>query len=72
MPKFTIQYEAIERTIEHIDIEAETAEEAKRMVEEYEFDNGHGSLQSSLEWSVENVEVVEAEYESLRAVRDLT
>jgi hypothetical protein len=55
MPKFTIRYDLIERTVQEVEIEAESLEEAKRVVEEYEFDNSEAHEISSLEWSLDNV-----------------
>lgn len=55
MPKFTIRMEVTERTVQEIEIEAETAAEAVRLVEEYEFDNSEAHEVDSIEWSVDNV-----------------
>lgn len=55
MPKFTVRYDLTERTVQEIEIEADSFEEAKRVVEEYEFDNSDQREISSLEWSIDNV-----------------
>jgi hypothetical protein len=55
MPKFTIRYDLTERTVQEVEIEADSLEEAKRVVEEYEFDNSEAREVSSLEWSLDNV-----------------
>lgn len=55
MPVFVIQYVATERTLYEIDIEADSLEEAIRLVEEYEFDTSEAVEVSSFEWSIDNV-----------------
>ena len=46
---------------QEIDVEADSLEEAKRLVEEYEFDNSEAREVSSLEWSLDNVRTREEE-----------
>lgn len=58
MPKFRIRYDLTERTVQEVVIEADSAEEAKRVVEEYEFDNSGQNMVSSHEWSLDNVQVM--------------
>lgn len=55
MAVFTIRYDLTERTVQDIDIEADSLEEAKRLVEEYEFDNSEQREVTSYEWSLDNV-----------------
>lgn len=55
MPKFTIRYDLIERTLREIDIEANSLEEAKRIVEEYRIEFDDGREVESIEWSISNV-----------------
>jgi hypothetical protein len=52
---FTIEYDLTERTVQQIDIKADSLEDAKRLVEEYEFDNSEAREVNSLEWSLDNV-----------------
>lgn len=59
MPLYTIRYDATERTVEDVDIEAESLDEAKRIVREYEFDNGNASFVTSYEWSLSNIRTPE-------------
>lgn len=59
MPMFTIRYDLTERTVQDIDIEADSLEEAKRLVEEYEFDNSEQREVTSYEWSLDNVRTPE-------------
>lgn len=58
MPAFIIEYTKTERTRERITINAETAEEARELVEEYNFDNSESWEVDSLEWSVSDAEIV--------------
>lgn len=58
MPKFTIEHEVTERTVQRVVIEADTPEEALRLVEEYEFDNSESWEVDSIEWSLQNAKVV--------------
>ncbi len=58
MPKFTIEHEVTERTVQRVEIEADTPEEALRLVEEYEFNNSESWEVSSIEWSLQNAKVV--------------
>lgn len=58
MPKFTIEHEVTERTVQRVEIEADTPEEALRLVEEYEFDNSESWEVDSIEWSLQNAKVV--------------
>lgn len=55
MPKFTLRYDLTQRTVQEIDIEAESLDEAKRIVEEYEFDTSDQREITSLEWSLDSV-----------------
>lgn len=55
MPIFTIRYDLTERTVQDIDIEADSLEEAKRLVEQYEFDNALQREIAAHEWSLDNV-----------------
>ena len=57
MPEFVVHYTATEVTREEVIIEAETEEEAQRIVEEYEFDNSAACVVTSFECSIEDVEV---------------
>jgi len=59
MPKFTISMEVTERTVEEIEIEADTAAEALQMVEEYQFDNSNTRFVDSIEWSIQNAKLKE-------------
>ncbi|SKB63055.1 hypothetical protein [Sphingopyxis flava] len=59
MPVFTIRYDLTERTVQEVDIEADTLDEAKRIVEEYEFDNSDQREVTSYEWSLDNVRTKE-------------
>ena len=61
MPMFTIRYDLTQRTVQEIDVEADSLEEAKRLVEEYEFDNSESREVNSLEWSIDNVHEPEEE-----------
>lgn len=58
MPKFTVEHEVTERTVQRVVIEADTPEEALRLVEEYEFDNSESWEVDSIEWSLQNAKVV--------------
>lgn len=58
MPKFVIEHEVTERTVQRVEIEADTPEEALRLVEEYEFDNSESWEVDSIEWSLQNAKVV--------------
>lgn len=58
MAEYTIEYTKTERTRERITIEADSPEEALRVVEEYEFDNSESWETDSLEWSVSDAEIV--------------
>lgn len=55
MPKFALRYDLTERTVQEVEIEADNLDEAKRLVEEYEFDNSEGREVTSLEWLIDNV-----------------
>ena len=55
MATYTLRFDMTERTVQEIDIEANSLDEAKRLVREYEFDNGHAWQIDCLEWSVDNV-----------------
>ena len=55
MPFFTIEYVRTERTRRQALIEADTQEEAIRLVEEYESDDSEASEVDSLEWSISDV-----------------
>lgn len=59
MPLFTIRYDLTERTVQEIDVEADSLEEAKRLVGEYEFDNSDQREITSYEWSLDNVRTKE-------------
>ena len=59
MATFTIRYDLTERTVQEIEVEADTLEDAKRIVEEYEFDNSEQREVTSLEWSLDNVRTPE-------------
>ena len=54
---FSVSMTVTEVTIQNIGIEAETEEEARRIVEEYEFDNSQCVETDSLEWTVSAVVV---------------
>lgn len=58
MPKFFVDYTKTQVTRERVVIEAESQEEAVRLVEEYEFDNSEAWEIESIEWSIDNVEAV--------------
>jgi len=60
MAKFTIRYDLTERTVQEIDIEADSLEEAIRLIESYEFDNSDQYQVESLEWSIDNVRLHDA------------
>lgn len=55
MPTFTIRYDLTERTVQEVDINADSLEEAKDLVATYNFDNGHQREITSYEWSIDNV-----------------
>ena len=57
MPWFTVDYTCTERTRQRVYIEAESESEARRVAEEYEFDNSQAFQVDSLEWSVSDVSV---------------
>lgn len=54
---FSVSMTVTEVTIQNIAIEAETEEEARAIVEEYNFDNSECTQTDSLEWSVSAVVV---------------
>lgn len=61
MPAFTVEYTLTEKRLQRITIEAESAAEALRIIEEYDFDNS-GSWDvhnGSLEWSLTDARVVD-------------
>ena len=58
MPEFVVHYTATEVTREEVIIEAETEEEAQRVVEEYEFDNSASNSIASSKWEVSDAEVI--------------
>lgn len=58
MAHYTIEYTKTERVRERIIIEADSPEEALRVVEEYEFDNSNAWETDSLEWSLSDAEIV--------------
>lgn len=60
MPSFLIEYTKTERTRDRIVIEADNAAEAIRIVEKYENDNSEAYEVDSLEWSISDVDYVEA------------
>lgn len=55
MKTYWLTFEVTERYIQRVHIEAETEEEAKRIVSEYEFDNSEAWDVCSLEWSLDGV-----------------
>ena len=57
MKRFVVQYTATDITREEVIIEAESAEEAQRIVEEYEFDNSDSRQVECFEFSVSDVEL---------------
>lgn len=61
MPMFLLEYTKTEITREQIWIGADTAEEALKAVEEYEFDNSEAYETDSIRWEVSDVEIVESE-----------
>lgn len=61
MPKFTLRYDLTERTVQEIEVEAESLDEAKSIVEQYEFDNSDQREIESLEWSIDRVRSPEEE-----------
>lgn len=59
MAEYIIEYTKTERTRERIAIEADSPEEAMRVVEEYEFDNCDSWETDSIEWSISDAEIVD-------------
>ena len=58
MPQFTVEYTATEITRERTVVEADTPEEAVRLVEEYEHDNSSDTFVSSLSCEFSDAKVV--------------
>ena len=61
MAKYLIEYTRTEIVKERVVIEADSQEEAVRLVEEYEFDNSESYETDSLRWEVSDVEFVREE-----------
>jgi len=61
MAKFLIEYIAIEKTRQRIEVEADTAEEARQIVEEYNFDNSESWETDCLTWEIDEVEFVKVD-----------
>ena len=61
MAKYLIEYTRTEIVKERVVIEADSQEEAVRLVEEYEFDNSESYETDSLHWEVSDVEFVREE-----------
>jgi hypothetical protein len=55
---FTVQLSVTERSLQRVQVEADTPEEAIRLVEEYEVDNSHFNQIDCLEYSYDNVGIV--------------
>lgn len=53
MSLFTVRYVLTERTIQEIEIEADSQDEAKDLVDSYDFDNSTARHIKSLEWSLD-------------------
>lgn len=58
MAEYIIEYTKTERVRERIAIDADSPEEALRIVEEYEFDNCDSWETDSIEWFVSDAEIV--------------
>lgn len=67
MPTFTIEMTVTEITRQSIDVEAESAEEALRLVEEYEIDNSTAIQIGSFEWSISDAVINNREPEGSSA-----
>jgi hypothetical protein len=61
MPQFTLEYTVTERTRQRMTVEADTADEAIRLLAEYEIDETDNWQTDSLEYSIGDVDLVDVE-----------
>lgn len=59
--KYLVEMTVTERTRQRVMVEADSAEEAERLVEEYEIENDTFEQFDSLEWSISDVSAREGE-----------
>lgn len=61
MPQFTLEYTVTERTRQRMVVEAPTADEAIRLLAEYEIDETDNWQTDSLEYSIGDVDLIDVE-----------